>query len=926
MPINRFDIAPLLPALESGAVILVPNNRIRDAVLAAYAAASTQRVFRTPAVFAIDIWIQETWEFNANRGLSPFAELTILGATEELFIWLSIVEKSLKQIPLLNPEETAASVSQSYRQLKQWLLDDPQLLEMEPYSGIPDVAAFRDWIMQYQDFCQQQQCQSLVDATIGLIAELGADSALRLPQEILLLNFHQPPPLYRQLFDALAQLTSVQSLLTNSSNTSKQQLRYQFSDLHSETLACAHWASQLMQQDPDAHIGVIINHEQIDQLQLERAFREAIWPASLLSLSQQAPLFNSVNSGRRLLDSALIYDALLLLGLCVEQQDSSEFCRLLQSPHVIAAADEQESRAQMILFMHRFLSARCSLTELSWHLSKADKPYHCPQLGTALLKVRTRFRNTPASMNTAAWAIFIADVLTDFGWPGESQTASEQRVLEQWQELLNTFANASTVVGSVGFSAMLARLRMLCNRSQLRSSFNHQGQLSLFSIDEAIGLQFDHVWLLGFDDTHWPPATSPSPFIPYALQKQLEIPGCHSESVFRMASANFDLLCGSTTASIIASHHENDEEQQLRASNFSLRFPLQVTNEMESSRLNGYALNLLGSQKLERSDDLEYLPLADGEQVKGGQSIISNQSSCPFRAFALHRLHADPLPDFESGLDSMTRGTAIHIALEHLYASIDSSAELQALNEEARMELAAGAADQAIEFLGQRHQQLMTPRFRELERTRIRSLLLGFLTLESSRPEFRVIAREQPQRWQQDRLVLNLKIDRIDQLDDGSLALIDYKTGKSGVNRNLLMEDRPENMQLPLYYTVAQANHQQPVSAVNIAHVNVEKTAYSGIAAADNFHASVKPCDDEKKPGISWQDLGQGWQRQVELLATEFIDGKAQVAPTKGSYTCQYCGLESLCRIRELSEAMIEQRELREELTEAQRTGDGGDS
>ena len=268
------------------------------------------------------------------------------------------------------------------------------------------------------------------------------------------------------------------------------------------------------------------------------------------------------------------------------------------------------------------------------------------------------------------------------------------------------------------------------------------------------------------------------------------------------------------------------------------------------------------------------------------------------------------MQEFSSGLSAMSRGTAMHIALENLFGNITSLAVLSSLDSKSLDSLVAQAANQAIEHLGKQHQQLMTPRFKAIERQRIESLLLTFLQRESTRQEFEVIAREQEYHWQFDRLSLNLKIDRIDRLGDNSLALIDYKTGRSISSKPTWLEPRPEDMQLPLYFTVASAKLEDPVSSVNIAQINIEKTAYSGISASGNFHHSIKAfsaqenldsAEAELSSAQSWHQLTHAWQEKVKLFATEFSTGKANVSPANGTRSCKYCELQGLCRIQEFS-------------------------
>ena len=46
-----------------------------------------------------------------------------------------------------------------------------------------------------------------------------------------------------------------------------------------------------------------------------------------------------------------------------------------------------------------------------------------------------------------------------------------------------------------------------------------------------------------------------------------------------------------------------------------------------------------------------------------------------------------------------------------------------------------------------------------------------------------------------------------------------------------------------------------------------------------------------------WEQQISQWERVVTELAGEFREGVALVAPLKGKSSCQYCGLEPLCRV-----------------------------
>ena len=72
-----------------------------------------------------------------------------------------------------------------------------------------------------------------------------------------------------------------------------------------------------------------------------------------------------------------------------------------------------------------------------------------------------------------------------------------------------------------------------------------------------------------------------------------------------------------------------------------------------------------------------------------------------------------------------------------------------------------------------------------------------WLALEKKRPPFQVIEQETERSLELSGLRLRLKIDRIDQLEDGGQLLIDYKTGMTSIQDWLT--ERLRQPQLPLY-------------------------------------------------------------------------------------------------------------------------------
>jgi RecB family exonuclease len=167
---------------------------------------------------------------------------------------------------------------------------------------------------------------------------------------------------------------------------------------------------------------------------------------------------------------------------------------------------------------------------------------------------------------------------------------------------------------------------------------------------------------------------------------------------------------------------------------------------------------------------------------------------------------------------------------------------------------------------------------------------------DRARPPFAVVALEQPCTARIGALTLEMRPDRVDRLADGSLAVIDYKTGVNAEVRAWL-DERPRLPQLPAY---VQALGAERVGAVAFARVRSGDTGYAGVARAAELFPGLKVPGAKGGPRgfATWEALLAEWQRRLEALAAEYAAGDARLA-LNPSQACSYCHLGALCRIGE---------------------------
>lgn len=898
MSAESFDLQLAMSELQENAILLVPNNRMRKALLEAISKQSEQVVMRCPRVEAVDVWVRMTWQSLAQRGIEPFCSAYVLDGIQEQLIWTRIVEESMTTFPLLNPQETASALSHAYQLMKQWQIDSPDASRLEQFIGIADVAAFLYWRGKFQILCEQQNCVNLVDAITTLTGYLQEHPVV---EKVQLINFYQPPPLYRDLFATFANMTPYETVSDKHWQVDHLDVsRIELPDLDNEVQACADWAADKLRANPAETISIVCAAKEAYESAIRLALRDALDNRCLVNFEQDRK-FITDSKTQPLNQTAMVKDALLLLSLNNDEQQADDLCRLLRSPYLIDAEDEREERLHMEQFMRRHFSKRVSWQLFGEVLNRAEQDYSCPSLARVLLQMRTSLRSAPKQQSSAEWSRLFSELLNTAGWPGDRLSNREHTLLQQWQLALEQFSDASALLGKLSAARAVEKLRSFCQQAGTQQATT-AAAIQFYSPTEAAGLSFDHLWLLGFTDQNWPASTSPTPFLPYELQKEFDLPGSHSEIQYQAARSMLIVLANSTRQSIVASHALSDGDQEFRASSLTL----QLSDEESASKadaipigLNRYFSASTGLPGLEAVSDPELPPLDEAEPVTGGHGIISDQSACPFRAFANHRLKIKQLDDFQSGLNARDRGSAIHEALEYLYGKVSDLASLQAMNEQQRQSLCEGSAQVAVDFLYRKHRDVMTVRYREIEKQRIGELLMGFLERELERGEFTVTANEASIKWQHRALQVNLRIDRIDQLADGSLAIIDYKTGKKTASPASWLLERSEDMQLPVYAVATGGNFTEPVSTLALAHINVAGTDYTGLAESSNFHRSVAPVEQLQKNELSWAELNEFFTANVDRLADDFVNGVTLVDPVNDRSTCTFCGLESLCRIDE---------------------------
>jgi ATP-dependent helicase/nuclease subunit B len=951
----------LIEVVKQDGTVVVPSRQRAHAARLAHAAAELaagRRVWATPDILPVDAWL--TREIERYAATSGANVPRLLSPAEEWFLWRQCAAEATGELELVNRGALAEALRRASAIAADFEIDvragGRSRAEAASGTGGSSPGSLSDSVLESAARTEaelladvqcavDERCKSLGAATVStVVASLATSLSERLHDgggrpRVVCSGFLTIPLRLRPLVNPQRESVTLAPTVP---------MAVIASDELDELARIAEWCRRGVEQNPAIRILISRPGAPGARERLATLIRQAVNPGewfgggggtgAAAGMGSRGTTDNLVviEGGMPLARVPAVAHALATLSwLGGNTGDFEAVSGWLRAPYWKAPGALQ--RARLDLWLRERERMNFDLHELIAALSAAPAA------------LASTARNVSAQINKAAvalgqgsasprdWSERFKAALEVFDWPGERARGSgEQQTVVRLYELLDEFGQLASAARSISRDNAIQWFSELASRTAFRPA-DDDAVITISSVLAAPVVRYDAIWVAGLHAEAFPQPVQPDPFIPLGAQLAAGVPAASASGRLAEARAlvsswregadelvlsaparseDLELLPSPLLAEWLPGKHGSPAEAQRPPADLTIEA---AHTEFGSSRAAASSIWL--PIRFHREGLLETFedpvgPVWPIEQpLPSGTRSLELQNQCPFRAYAELRLGSTPLDAPEPGIAADLRGQLLHAALQKLWERLRDSQGLAALSETALdaaiRQCVEEAADETVRRSPSPKPRKAMPNeaqgdlFGEPQRSpalsrecrRATRLIRALCAVERERAPFRVQSTELASKLTLSGAQLNIRMDRVDALESGGRAILDYKSGRRTTAD--WYGERPSHPQL-LAYLAALGEDVVAMATVN---VTAREVRFDGIANSAELLPKVKGVEGDFgiDPLDAWPTRRKEWLSRIERLAADFLAGRAVVDPKPGA--CDYCHVASICRIADRVEA-----------------------
>ncbi|HEY6924900.1 MAG TPA: PD-(D/E)XK nuclease family protein [Steroidobacteraceae bacterium] len=935
--------AELNEVLKQGGTVVVPSRQRAHAARLAYAAAELgrgHRVWTTPAILPVEAWLtKEVERLAASREGSELPRL--LSPAEEWFLWRQCAADATTDLELVNRGALAEALRRASGIAAEFGIDVRKFGRQSRATETASSGATTQLVASDVDTEGATAQLELPDAPDGAPSNsptfpdepgtevaLLAEVQLAVDERCRALGAATATSLLPQLRwpvgepDALGGVGSpavasgflkvpprLQSLVIPARNVPVDELVVPTvviaTDELDELERIAEWCKAQVRRDPKARVLISLPGAPGTRERLATLIRQAIDPSPWFDAkASNSDSLVVIEGGAPLGQMPAVAHALATLSwLSGSAGDFEAVSGWLRSPYW--RAPDAVPRARLDLWLRERERMQFNLRDLVGAFSAVPSA-----LAPAAREISAQVNKAAMLLGQGGaspreWSERFRAALEVFGWPGErARDSDEQQTVVRFHELLDEFGQLASAARSISRGNAIQWFNELASRTAFRPA-DDDAVFTIASVLAAPVVRYDAIWIAGLHAEAFPQPVQPDPFLPLAAQIAAGVPAATANGRLEEAQALLSAWRGSADALVLSAPARAEDLELLPSPLLS-----QWLAPPEAAEGTVWLpMRLRREGLVESVEDSVGVVWPTEKPLPSGTRSLELQNQCPFRAYAELRLGSTPLDAPEPGVAADLRGQLLHAALQKLWARLRDSeglagcpdSTLEALIhrcvEEAANETQRTAPShrtrpspvsdaQGDLFGNPQYSPSLTRECRRAER-----LIRTLCALERERAPFRVQSTELDSTLTLQGAHLRVRIDRVDALETGGRAILDYKSGRRATAD--WYGDRPSHPQL-LAYLAALGDDVVAMATVN---VTAREVRFDGIASTPQLLPKVRGVEGElgTDPNDAWPMRRARWIALVEQLAAAFVAGRAAVDPKPGA--CDYCHVASVCRI-----------------------------
>ena len=473
----------------------------------------------------------------------------------------------------------------------------------------------------------------------------------------------------------------------------------------------------------------------------------------------------------------------------------------------------------------------------------------------------------------------VREITTYYQWCQGDNDRHEQ-IKAKLEEIFGILESSDLTNQKVSFNTFLFKFKEIVKSTPFKLLNKGSHNLYIFGIYETIGLNFDHIWVLGTNGNYWPNRVKPNPLIARHISdsynlilKDSEETEFFSEITKRLTQSCYELYY---------SYSKFSQDRELIEPTF---FKSENTLHLQKE-----SRPFLPCKKIpiEYIDDTYTAEIGYGQKCPRGTQYIKNFVGCPFKAHYTAKYECIKAEIALSFVENKTHGDLVHHSLEALSKIYPSSESIRQHSDEILFENINSSIEGAIAQY--KNNTTLPDWYFRNEQSRICTLLQAFFALEKTR-NFTIVDIEKMVQLHLGGMKFTLFIDRIEDESlsiDGEMKVLrivsDHKTGRENASEWFKVPC-PEP-QIPMY-TLLEGTQGAIYNIIRDDEVAYKGFIKDGLGSAMGLSNRTFKSD--------WNSQIENWREQLDSFAIGIREGYSIPSPLDEK-TCEYCVLKRSCR------------------------------